>query len=46
MVGVVAAKDLPEEPSEEGFRLSLRSGMILCNALNKVVTGAIPKVKS
>ncbi|XP_039126713.1 kinesin-like protein KIN-14F isoform X2 [Dioscorea cayenensis subsp. rotundata] len=44
MVGVVTAKDLPEEPSEEGFRLSLRSGMILCNALNKVVPGAIPKV--
>ncbi|KAJ0980613.1 hypothetical protein J5N97_008868 [Dioscorea zingiberensis] len=44
MVGVVTAKDLPEEPSEEGFRLGLRSGIILCNALNKVVPGAIPKV--
>ncbi|KAJ0976327.1 hypothetical protein J5N97_018292 [Dioscorea zingiberensis] len=43
-VGIVAAKDLPEEPSEEEFRLGLRSGMILCNVLNKVVPGAIPKV--
>ncbi|XP_039146215.1 kinesin-like protein KIN-14F [Dioscorea cayenensis subsp. rotundata] len=43
-VGVVAAKDLPEEPSEEEFRLGLRSGMILCNVLNKVVPGAVPKV--
>lgn len=43
-MGVVAAKDLPEEPSEEEFRLGLRSGMILCNVLNKVVPGAVPKV--
>ncbi|XP_061350284.1 kinesin-like protein KIN-14I [Gastrolobium bilobum] len=44
MVGVVAAKDLPAEPSEEGFRLGLRSGIILCNVLNKVQPGAVPKV--
>ncbi|KAL9228231.1 hypothetical protein vseg_003836 [Gypsophila vaccaria] len=44
MVGVVAAKDLPAEPSEEEFRLGLRSGMILCNVLNKVQPGAVPKV--
>ncbi|GAV56998.1 Kinesin domain-containing protein/CH domain-containing protein [Cephalotus follicularis] len=44
MVGVVAAKDLPAEPSEEEFRLGLRSGIILCNALNKVQPGAVPKV--
>ncbi|XP_050237642.1 kinesin-like protein KIN-14I isoform X2 [Mercurialis annua] len=43
-VGVVAAKDLPAEPSEEEFRLGLRSGIILCNALNKVQPGAVPKV--
>lgn len=43
MVGVVAAKDLPAEPSEEEFRLGLRSGMILCNVLNKVQPGAVPK---
>lgn len=44
MIGVVAAKDLPAEPSEEEFRLGLRSGIILCNVLNKVQTGAVPKV--
>ncbi|OEL30028.1 Kinesin-4 [Dichanthelium oligosanthes] len=37
IVGVVCAKDLSEEPSEEEFRLGLRNGIILCNALNKVV---------
>uniref|UniRef100_A0A5B7AR15 Putative kinesin-4 isoform X1 n=1 Tax=Davidia involucrata TaxID=16924 RepID=A0A5B7AR15_DAVIN len=44
MVGVVGAKDLPAEPSEEEFRLGLRSGLILCNVLNKVHPGAVPKV--
>lgn len=44
MVGVVAAKDLPAEPSEEEFRLGLRSGIILCNVLNKIQSGAVPKV--
>ncbi|XP_019441319.1 PREDICTED: kinesin-like protein KIN-14I isoform X1 [Lupinus angustifolius] len=44
MVGVVAAKDLPEEPSGEEFRLGLRSGIILCNVLNKVRPDAVPKV--
>ncbi|KDP23424.1 hypothetical protein JCGZ_23257 [Jatropha curcas] len=44
MVGVVAGKDLPAEPSEEDFRLGLRSGIILCNVLNKVQPGAVPKV--
>ena len=44
MVGVVAAKDLPAEPSEEEFRLGLRSGIILCNALNKIQPGGVPKV--
>ncbi|EPS63907.1 hypothetical protein M569_10873, partial [Genlisea aurea] len=44
MVGVVAGKDLPAEPSEEHFRMGLRSGIILCIALNKVQPGAVPKV--
>ncbi|XP_039048042.1 kinesin-like protein KIN-14I isoform X2 [Hibiscus syriacus] len=44
MVGVVAAKDLPAEPSEEEFWLGLRSGIILCNVLNKAQPGAVPKV--
>ncbi|CAL4990494.1 unnamed protein product [Urochloa decumbens] len=43
-VGVVCAKDLAEEPSEEEFRLGLRNGIILCNALNKVQPGAVAKV--
>ncbi|KAM0899157.1 hypothetical protein ACQ4PT_021459 [Festuca glaucescens] len=37
-VGAVAGRDLPEEPSEEEFRLGLRNGQILCSALNRVVT--------
>ena len=44
MVGVVAAKDLPAEPSEEELRLGLRSGIILCNVVNKVQPGAVSKV--
>ncbi|XP_072961230.1 kinesin-like protein KIN-14F [Typha angustifolia] len=44
MVGVITAKDLPAEPSEEEFRLGLRNGLILCTALNKVHPGAVPKV--
>jgi kinesin family protein C2/C3 len=44
MVGVVAAKDLLAEPSEEEFRLGLRSGIILCNVINKLQSGAVPKV--
>ncbi|KAG9134050.1 hypothetical protein Leryth_004736 [Lithospermum erythrorhizon] len=44
MVGVVGARDLPAEPSEEEFRLGLRSGIILCNVINKVQPGAVQKV--
>ncbi|CAA7044245.1 unnamed protein product [Microthlaspi erraticum] len=44
MVGVVGAKDLPAEPTEEGLRLGLRSGIILCKVLNKVQPGAVSKV--
>ncbi|GAB2281699.1 Kinesin-like protein KIN-14I [Dionaea muscipula] len=44
MVGIVASKDLPAEPSEEELRLALRSGMILCNVINRVKSGAVPKV--
>ncbi|KAL5853916.1 hypothetical protein ACOSQ3_009034 [Xanthoceras sorbifolium] len=43
-VGVVGGKDLPAQPSEEEFRLGLRSGIILCNVLNKLQPGAVPKV--
>ncbi|KAK4482151.1 hypothetical protein RD792_009292 [Penstemon davidsonii] len=44
VVGVVGAKDLPAEPSEEEFRFGLRSGIILCNALNKIQPGSVQKV--
>ncbi|KAL1549553.1 Kinesin-like protein KIN-14I, variant 2 [Salvia divinorum] len=44
MVGVVLGKDLPAEPSEEDFRIGLRSGIILCTVLNKVQPASVPKV--
>ncbi|KAL1545996.1 Kinesin-like protein KIN-14I, variant 2 [Salvia divinorum] len=44
MVGVVLGKDLPAEPSEEDFRIGLRSGIILCTLLNKVQPASVPKV--
>lgn len=43
-VGVVGGIEMPAEPSEEAFRIALRSGIILCNALNKIQPGAVPKV--
>ncbi|KAI3682959.1 hypothetical protein L1987_83367 [Smallanthus sonchifolius] len=43
-VGVVAAKDLPAKPSEQNFRMGLRSSLILCSALNKSEPGSIPKL--
>ncbi|CAN0922854.1 Kinesin-like protein KIN-14F [Linum grandiflorum] len=39
-----ASGSFPKQPSEEDFRLSLRNGLILCNVLNKVNPGAVPKV--
>ncbi|KAL4572145.1 hypothetical protein LXL04_018914 [Taraxacum kok-saghyz] len=44
LVGVVGARELPAQPSEEEFRLALRSGLILCLVINKVDPGAVPKV--
>lgn len=39
------AMEIPlEELSEEEFCLALRNGLILCNVLNKVNPGAVPKV--
>nr|XP_043619499.1 kinesin-like protein KIN-14I isoform X2 [Erigeron canadensis] len=43
-IGVVGARELPAQPSEEEFRLALRSGLILCYAINKVEPGAVSKV--
>ncbi|WOL12088.1 hypothetical protein Cni_G20852 [Canna indica] len=39
-----ASETLPEEPTEEEFCLALRNGLILCNVLNQVNPGAVPKV--
>ncbi|XP_042520596.1 kinesin-like protein KIN-14F isoform X1 [Macadamia integrifolia] len=39
-----ASETLPRQPSEEEFCHELRNGLILCNVLNKVNPGAIPKV--
>ncbi|GAA0168881.1 microtubule binding motor protein [Lithospermum erythrorhizon] len=44
MVGVVVGKDLPAQPSEDDFRLGLRSGIILCKVLNKVKPQSVAKV--
>ncbi|VVB15225.1 unnamed protein product [Arabis nemorensis] len=44
MVGFSCGRDFPGEPSEEDFRLGLRSGIVLCNVLNKVNPGSVPKV--
>ncbi|OMP06952.1 hypothetical protein COLO4_07749 [Corchorus olitorius] len=40
----VALELLPKDPSEEEFRRALYNGFILCNILNKVNPGAVPKV--
>ncbi|CAL9172148.1 unnamed protein product, partial [Musa hybrid cultivar] len=39
-----ASETLPEKPTEEEFCLALRNGLILCNVLNRVNPGAVPKV--
>ncbi|CAM6051253.1 unnamed protein product [Sphagnum compactum] len=41
---IVGVTTLPNEPSEEELRLCLRNGLVLCNAINKVQPGAVPKV--
>jgi kinesin family member C2/C3 len=41
----VAVECLPDRPSEEDFCASLRNGLILCNVLNRVNPGAVPKVR-
>ncbi|XP_013657938.2 kinesin-like protein KIN-14G [Brassica napus] len=43
-LGVSSGRDFPAEPSEEDFRLGLRSGIVLCNVLNKVNPGSVSKV--
>jgi hypothetical protein len=41
---IVGVTSLSNEPSEEELRLCLRNGLVLCNAINKVQPGAVPKV--
>jgi kinesin family protein C2/C3 len=41
---MVGPLDLSEEPSEEELRICLRSGLVLCNLINKLHPGSIPKV--
>lgn len=43
-IGGIGGKEFPAEPSEEEFRMGLRSGIILCNVLNKIQPGIVPKV--
>lgn len=44
MVEVAEGKNFPTHPTEEEFRVGLRSGIVLCNILNKIQPGAVPKV--
>ncbi|CAA7059982.1 unnamed protein product [Microthlaspi erraticum] len=41
---VVGQLGIPTQPSEKEFISCLRNGMILCNAINKIHPGAVPKV--
>lgn len=34
----------PNQPSEKEFISCLRNGLILCNAINKIQPGAVPRV--
>ncbi|KAI7726564.1 hypothetical protein M8C21_015615, partial [Ambrosia artemisiifolia] len=43
-VGVVAARDLPADPSEVDFRQGLRSGIVLCTVLNKIRSDSVPNI--
>ncbi|KAI5065320.1 hypothetical protein GOP47_0020015 [Adiantum capillus-veneris] len=41
---MVGPLDLSPEPSEEEFRLCLRNGIVLCNLMNRIHPGAVPKI--
>lgn len=41
---VVGQLGIPSQPSEKEFISCLRNGLILCNAINKIHPGAVPKV--
>ncbi|PQQ01238.1 hypothetical protein Pyn_09717 [Prunus yedoensis var. nudiflora] len=41
---LVGPLGIPKQPSEREFISCLRNGLILCNAMNKIQPGAVPKV--
>ncbi|XP_010269743.1 PREDICTED: kinesin-like protein KIN-14G isoform X2 [Nelumbo nucifera] len=41
---LVGPLGIPSQPSERDFVSCLRNGLILCNAINKIQPGAVPKV--
>jgi len=40
----VGPLDISKQPSEREFISCLRNGLVLCNAINKINPGAVPKV--
>lgn len=42
---LVGPLGISNQPSEKEFISCLRSGLILCNAINKIQPGSVPKVK-
>lgn len=44
--GMFATVNLPDEPSEEDLRACLSNGSILCQVMNKLNPGSIPKIVS
>lgn len=42
---IVGPLGLSSQPSESEFISCLRNGQILCNAINKIHPGAVPKVR-
>ena len=41
---LVGPLDISKQPSEREFISCLRNGLVLCNAINKINPGAVPKV--
>ncbi|WOK96044.1 kinesin-4 isoform X2 [Canna indica] len=41
---MVGPLGLPQQPTDKDFISCLRSGIVLCNAINKIQPGAVPKV--
>ncbi|KAJ3686942.1 hypothetical protein LUZ61_016106 [Rhynchospora tenuis] len=43
---MIGPLNLPQKPSDQEFVSCLRNGLILCNAINKIQPGSVPKVVS